>query len=136
MLMTSPLLPYRMISRCSEDRDFHGAFMLMWKCCATAVSSRKKYESSSFAAPLDLIAPEPRLRSLFGTTRSGSISILTPRPWQVGQAPCGVLNEKERGSISPSENPSYGQEYCSEKRWSMLSSPFNSVTTTTPSPSL
>ncbi len=37
---------------------------------------------------------------LSGTTRSWSISIRLPNPWQVGQAPNGLLNEKSRGSGS------------------------------------
>ena len=48
------------------------------------------------------------LRFLFGMTSSGSISILTPRPVQSGQAPCGLLKQKLRGAISPKEMPSKG----------------------------
>ena len=50
-----------------------------------------------------------------GTTRSGSISCVEPRPWQAGQAPCGLLNEKMRGWISGSEMPHATQANFSEK---------------------
>ena len=40
----------------------------------------------------------------FGTTSAGSISIFTPRPVQSGQAPCGLLKLKLRGSISPTDD--------------------------------
>ena len=40
-----------------------------------------------------------------GTTSSGSISIIEPSPVQRGQAPCGALNENERGSSSGIEMP-------------------------------
>ena len=46
------------------------------------------------------MAPSFSERSGSGMMRSGSISSLLPRPWQSGQAPCGVLKEKVRGSIS------------------------------------
>jgi len=38
--------------------------------------------------------------SLAGISKSGSISCLTPRPVQVGQAPKGLLKEKSRGASS------------------------------------
>ena len=44
-----------------------------------------------------------------GTTRPGSISWVEPRPWQAGQAPCGLLKLKMRGSISGSEMPQWMQ---------------------------
>ncbi len=50
-----------------------------------------------------------------GTTRSGSISCVEPRPWQAGQAPCGLLNEKMRGWISGMEMPHARQANFSEK---------------------
>ena len=52
-----------------------------------------------------------------GTSRSGSISSCAPRPVQRGQAPCGALNEKMRGSSSGSETPCSGQAKFSLKRW-------------------
>ena len=32
-----------------------------------------------------------------GTTRSGSMSMTRPNPWQVSHAPSGLLNEKRLG---------------------------------------
>ena len=58
-------------------------------------------------------APDARLFDRSGTTRAGSISSLVPSPVQDGQAPCGELNEKLRGSSSSIVKPSYGQLYFS-----------------------
>ena len=44
----------------------------------------------------------------------GSISILTAEPGALGQAPCGELNEKMRGSSSGSETPCSGHAKRSE----------------------
>ena len=49
-----------------------------------------------------------------GTTRSGSISIIEPSPVQRGHAPCGALNENERGSSSGIEMPQCRQAKRSE----------------------
>ena len=43
------------------------------------------------------IAPSFKLRFLFGTIKSGSISIFVPIPLHSGHAPCGALNENIRG---------------------------------------
>ena len=48
----------------------------------------------------------------------GSISSFDPSPVQAGQAPCGELNEKLRGSSSSTVKPSYGQLYFSLYRCS------------------
>src|SRR5581483_10078382 len=55
------------------------------------------------------IAPSPIESVGSGTTRSGSISICEPKPVQRGQAPCGELNEKIRGSSSARLGPWIGQ---------------------------
>ena len=47
-------------------------------------------------------------RERSGTTRCGSISRRMPSPVQVGQAPCGELKLKLRGSRSSIWVPSYG----------------------------
>ncbi len=52
-----------------------------------------------------MIAPWASERFRLGTISSGSNSSRVPSPVQVGQAPCGELNEKLRGSISPKLNP-------------------------------
>ncbi len=54
-------------------------------------------------------APALMLRVRSGITRSGSMTSCVPSPVQVGQAPCGELNEKLRGSSSSIVVPSYGQ---------------------------
>src|SRR5258708_35014995 len=56
-------------------------------------------------------------------TRSASICCSTPRPPQAGQAPCGLLKEKSRGSISSMVKPETGQANFCEKRmrWFSLS---------------
>jgi hypothetical protein len=45
----------------------------------------------------------------------GSTFSFTPRPSQTGQAPCGLLNENSRGSISVMVKPETGQAKRSEK---------------------
>ncbi len=62
-------------------------------------------------------------------TRSGSISILKPRPAQAGQAPYGLLNENIRGVISSKLTPQSGQAKLSEK---MIGSPPMTSMTTMP----
>ena len=64
-----------------------------------------------------------------GTTRSGSISCVNPRPWQAGQAPWGVLKLKMRGSISGSEMPQWMQANFSLKVSVRASSPASSTST-------
>jgi hypothetical protein len=54
-------------------------------------------------------APPPRLFDGSGMSSAGSISSFVPRPVHVGHAPCGELNENERGSSSSIVKPSYGQ---------------------------
>ena len=56
------------------------------------------------------------LKSRLGKMQSGSSSRFTPRPWQAGHAPCGVLNENVRGSISGRLMPQNGQAKFSENR--------------------
>ena len=52
-----------------------------------------------------------------------------PRPWQAGQAPCGVLKQKMRGSISGSEMPQWTQANFSLKVSVRASSPASSTST-------
>ena len=58
-----------------------------------------------------------------GMIKSGSTSIRVPRPEQVGQAPNGELNEKDRGSSSSNDKPSSRHARCSLKVRSRPSSP-------------
>src|SRR5260370_12084488 len=48
-------------------------------------------------------------------TRSGSMCCSTPSPPHFGQAPNGLLNENNRGSISGMVKPEIGQANFSEK---------------------
>src|SRR5690625_7920629 len=50
---------------------------------------------------------------LSGTTKSKSTSNFVPNPSQVGQAPNGLLNENNLGSISSIEKPQIGHAWCS-----------------------
>ena len=61
-------------------------------------------------------------------SRSGSTSILYPRPVQVGHAPWGLLKLKVRGSSSPRLMLQWTQANCSEKSSSSLSSTETSTT--------
>src|SRR5688500_12720531 len=77
-----------------------------------------------------LIAPSIMLFDLSGIIKSGSNSILMPSPLHSLHAPNGELNEKVRGSKSPSEIPQWGQAFLCEYIVSLLST----ETTTTPPP--
>ena len=46
------------------------------------------------------MAPPASVRRGSGTTSSGSIAIVRPKPLQVSQAPTGWLNEKSAGDGS------------------------------------
>src|SRR4029079_11284505 len=83
--------------------------------CEAQIASRifKRHDASVGIRAHGTSAPSARLFERSGITRSGSISSLVPRPVQVGQAPCGELNEKLRGSNSSAVYPSYGQLYFS-----------------------
>ena len=61
------------------------------------------------------IAPRASDSRSSGTTSSGSKNSLVPSPSQAGQAPCGVLKENSRGSISAMVKPETGQANCDEK---------------------
>ena len=60
--------------------------------------------------PMAAMAPWLMDRDGSGMISSGANSILKPRPWQTGQAPKGLLNEKLLGSISSKLMPQSGQE--------------------------
>ena len=81
------------------------------------------------------IAPSSKVRFLLGMTKAGSTSSVCPSPVQRGQAPCGELKEKSRGSIGGRERWQTGQAKCSEKRWSSKFPPlFSMATMAIPSP--
>src|SRR3546814_16698334 len=75
--------------------------------------------SSDLLGGLDLaqgtIAPFFRVSASVGTTSCVSNSSFSPKPSQVGQAPCGALKEKRRGSISEMVKTLAVQENFSEK---------------------
>src|SRR5215510_11516279 len=58
-----------------------------------------------------LMAPSSMLLDLSGIIKSGSNSILMPRPLHSLHAPNGELNENVRGSRSPREIPQRGQAF-------------------------
>ena len=68
-----------------------------------------------------LIAPSIILLFLSGIIRSGSNSILIPRPLHSSHAPNGELNEKDLGSIFPILILQNGQALCLEKKNSLSS---------------
>ena len=67
---------------------------------ATASRIRLYHVKCDVVADHGIMAPSASVKSLLGSTSVGSISNFVPSPWQVGQAPCGELNEKNRGEIS------------------------------------
>ena len=98
--------------------------------------TRWKYSAEPLVDAQGAIAPSPRVRSSSGTSSSGSTSSSVPRPVHLGQAPNGLLNEKERGSTSSIDSGwSLGQAIRSEKRRSRsgsLGSLSTNSTTSTP----
>ena len=48
------------------------------------------------------MAPSAKVKRWLGITKSGSTVSLLPKPLHSGQAPCGLLKEKSRGSSSES----------------------------------
>ena len=60
------------------------------------------------------MTPSSTLRSACIFTNSGSVVCSTPRPAQVGQAPCGLLKLKVCGAISGRLIPQETQVGCSE----------------------
>ena len=85
----------------SSSRDRHLGRELVVLRPAHRGSRRNSQTRSARRAPRAAPPPRPRVRSRLGMTSSGSNSCTMPRPVQAGQAPCGELNEKLRGSISP-----------------------------------
>ena len=80
--------------------------------CASKIASRIFIRQDASVGIRDhgTSAPSATLRSRSGMTRSGSITSWVPMPVHVGHAPCGELNENERGSSSSMVVPSYGHE--------------------------
>ncbi len=77
-----------------------------------------------------MTAPSAMHFSLSGTIRSGSNSILIPRPLHSSQAPNGLLNENIRGWSSSNAIPQTGQAMSDEQ---VSSRPDSSTAMTSPS---
>ena len=71
--------------------------------------------SLELCQPMQLMAPSFKESFLFGIIRSSSNSILYPIPAHTGQAPKGLLKEKDLGSSSATDIPQSGQAKLSEK---------------------
>src|SRR5687768_273790 len=82
--------------------------MSNFSATAASIASYQAFESRP-GRDHGEIAPFSRLSAESETMSSGSNSIAMPSPVQAGQAPCGLLKENERGSISPTEMLQTGQ---------------------------
>src|SRR4051794_12065345 len=111
MTTFSSLLAWSRYSSASGGRSRMGLLGSQPRFLKTASVIFMRHEESVGMRDHGETAPFMTLFDLSGTTRSGSISSRVPRPVQVGQAPCGELNEKLRGSSSSIVKPSYGQVY-------------------------
>lgn len=90
-----------------------------------------KYSAEPLPCAHGAMAPWATERSGSGTSSSGSTSSSVPMPVQVGQAPNGLLNENDRGSISSIAIAwLLGQAIFSEKRRSRTASGSLSSTST------
>ncbi len=81
-------------------RECHGASIEKDISWASAVRTLWKYSDAPLVAAQGATAPWARERSSSGTISSGSTSSSVPIPVHFGQAPNGLLKEKDRGSIS------------------------------------
>jgi len=111
MTTFSSFAEWRMWSTASGGRSRTGSRMS--QPCDAKIASRIfiRQDASIGIRDHGTSAPSATLRSRSGITRSASITSCVPIPVQVGHAPCGELNEKERGSSSSIVVPSYGHEY-------------------------
>jgi hypothetical protein len=75
------------------------------RCASYGVESLTAVDNSAHGAT----APWSHERDLSGTASSGSNDHREPSPWQAGQAPCGLVKLKLRGSIAGSPTPQWGQ---------------------------
>ena len=107
--------PSRTRRRCSSGRSDHGTSSGMPRRRANRCSSASSGAVVRLVPGLDR-ALAPGVRRLSGTTRSWSTSMRLPKPWQVGQAPNGLLNEKSRGCGSSKARPQRAHSKRSEKR--------------------
>src|SRR3954469_6710053 len=98
---------------CSSGRSRHGASRSMAYFSASPERTLPWYSVWELAH--GTIAPSFTLRSSLGTTRSGSISNLLPKPSHLEHAPCGLLNEKVLGCISAMDAPQFVHVKFSEK---------------------
>ena len=60
----------------------------------------------------------PRQAGQGAGSDSESAGLIAPSPWQIGQAPCGLLNENERGSGGCRPVPQSGQARWTLRTWS------------------
>ncbi len=127
--MRSLPVPYRNRFRSSSGISSHGTDVSTPNVLATLSKTCSSQPNESW--PYGSSAPWSMLTDPSGTTRSGSISCVNPRPWQAGQAPCGLLKLKMRGSISGSEMPQWTQANFSLK----VSLPPSSASSTSTRPS-
>src|SRR5690606_26619391 len=99
--MRSPLRPYRIVFRLSSEMDDTGSVSENPRYWASA-ETISLYQTLPLmpALPHGTIAPDEMESARCGITCSGAISRRCPSPRQSGQAACGLLNEKVRGTIS------------------------------------
>src|ERR1051326_7301790 len=96
-------VPYIITSKYFLGKSLIAVFTEKPYSLATASIMRLYQERRDVVLLQGRMAPSARVSLLFGITKSGSTVSLVPRPLQSGQAPCGELNEKSRGSSSLSD---------------------------------
>jgi hypothetical protein len=122
--------PSRTSRRCSSGRSAQATSRGMpWRrakrfISATSARYRGRFQGST--------APSARVFEGSGTTSSWSTSIRLPKPWQVGQAPKGLLNENSRGCGSSKAWPHRAHSKASENS---SSGPSTTLTRARPIPS-
>src|SRR5687767_994577 len=113
------VVPYKILCTSSADILATGTCIGIRSALAKAASTRS-YHRDRPDLLQGFMAPSSKLNFLFGITNSESTSCLVPRPVHSGQAPCGELNEKSRGSIAGKLTPQSAHENSSENNHSCL----------------
>ncbi len=84
---------------------------------------RRRFAPRAEGVSKGFTAPFASVRAGSGTTRSQSIPVARPNPWQVAHAPSGLLNEKRFGVGGAKPLSHQGHERPSENRRSCAGSP-------------
>ena len=132
-------VPCKITSKFFLDKSLTGVCVEKPYSLATASKMREYQEIREVVLLQGLIAPSAKVKRGFGITKSGSTVSLVPKPLHSGQAPCGLLKEKSRGSNSerlmcPSGQANFWERIASDSCLFVLGFVSIRVATAKPSP--